>query len=93
MRASGTKRKPRLAVTSRPAEGPTLEGGGKSGVGLREGRRGTTRPLDRWLLSLGRGTEGPREKVTEQTESKGGQRTPGGQRGTEEGAEGVTEGQ
>ena len=92
MRASGAKKKPRLATASRPAEGPILEVGGKTSAGLREDRRGTKRPLDWWLLGLGRGTEGPREKVSEQTESEGCLKTSGGPKGTEEGLEGRTGG-
>ena len=60
---------------------------------MREDRKRTVRPLDRWLLGLGRGTEGPREKVSEQTESEGCLKTSGGPKGTEEGQEGRTKGQ
>ena len=93
MWASGAKRKPRLATPSGPVEGSSLEGGGKDSGGLRKDSKGTTRPLDRWLLGLGRETEGPREKVMEQTESIGCLKTSGGPKGTEEGTEGRTEGQ
>lgn len=83
LRALGAKKKPRLATPSGPAEGSPLEGRGKTSGGLRKESKGTSRPLDQWLLKLGKKTRGPRGRDTGVVEGIGSLETPGGNKGGE----------
>ena len=63
--------RPGLARSPRPTRGTSLLEGGKSNGVRRKERTGLTRPLGRWLLSLGKGAEGPGAEAIIEVEQEG----------------------
>ena len=62
----GSRTEPWQAITSSPIKGPLKQGGGTGGRGKKEDSKGANKPLDKWLLHLGRKAGGPRVEDKEQ---------------------------